>query len=209
MAVKRGRLLIDDKPYEKVINPPKPADVFRPDKRLWSLGEEIDMVKGEDEVQAESKFIAYAAAVQDHADIQAAYVRVKTKFASASHIVCAYRLPGKETHTLQDFADDGEIGAGRVILNVLKEELLMNVAVFMIRFHGGRNLGPTRFELIKKVSQSAIQNLRAKSEKMKKEEEEKRLQDLAAQAQAPIPEWSEWTTPIPQQGRQHKIGKED
>lgn len=152
------------------------------------------MTKGDDETQSGSKFIAYAAAVQDLDDIKAAYLRVKTKFASASHVVCVYRLPGKETPNLQDYSDDGEIGAGRVVLNLLREESLMNIVVFMIRFHGGQNLGPVRFDLIRKVSQSAVKNLRLKVEKMKREEEAQRVQELEERANQPIPtEWANWS----------------
>lgn len=176
MTVKKGRLLIEEQPYAKAIIPPKPADIFKPDEKLWELADEIDMVKGKDESLAKSKFIAYAGAVQDLKDVQAAYLKVKTKFAYASHVVCAFRLPGKETPRLQDFADDGEIGAGRVILNMLKEEKLMNVVVFMIRQYGGQHLGPTRFEYIRKVALSAIQNLRKRLDEHQQEEEERRQQ---------------------------------
>lgn len=194
MTVKKGRLLINEQPYSKAITAPSPADIFKPDEKLWDLANEIDMVKGEEESKLKSKFIAYAAAIQDHDDIQAAYTKVRTKFANASHVACAYRLPGQNTPNLQDYVDDGEFGAGRVMLGVLKERLLMNIVVFMIHFHGGTNLGPIRFDLIKKVTQSAVSNLTKKLDQQKREEEEQRLKDLAAQKNNPTPEeWIGWS----------------
>lgn len=193
LSAKRGRLLIDDKPYKKAIYTPGPAHIFKPDPKLRQLADEIHMVKGDEETLNESHFVAYAAAVQDLEDIQAAYTKVKIKFASASHVVSAFCLPGKQAPTLQDYTDDGEFGAGRTILNLLKEEKLMNIVVFMIRFHGGQNLGPIRFEKIKKVSQSAIQNLRKELDEYKKEEEEKRIQEQQASSVVQTGEdWSSW-----------------
>lgn len=195
MSIKKGRLLIDDKQYVKAIKVPGPKELFKPDDKQWELADEIDMVKGEEEVKHKSKFVAYAAAVQDLKDVQAAYVKVKTKFASASHVVCAYRLPGKHSPTLQDYTDDGEIGAGRVILNTLKEEKLMNVVIFMIRHFGGQHLGPIRFDLMRKVTQSAIQNLRTKLQEYDEEEANKHQRSDAPRNQPPaVPseKWADW-----------------
>lgn len=162
MSAKKGRLLIDDQPYQKAIHSPSVKEVMKPDAAMRELADEIDMVKGKDKTTDGSTFVSYVAAVQDHKDIQAAYCKVRTKFADATHVVCAYRLAGSNFPSLQDYNDDGEYGAGRIILNVLKEEKLMNVVLFMIRYHGGRNLGPARFDIFKGMARSAIANLRQK-----------------------------------------------
>lgn len=147
MAARQGRLLIDEQVYEKIIHAPSPSELIKPNEELAKIADEIDMVKGKDNTTQSSKFIAYAAAVQDAQDVQAAYIKVRTKFADATHIVCAYRLQGSHTPTLQDYVDDGEFGAGRILLNVLKQEKLMNAVLFLIRHHGGKNIGPTRYDI--------------------------------------------------------------
>lgn len=182
MSAKRGRLLIDEQTYEKAVHAPAPAELMRPDEKLYKLTEEIDMVRGKDDTIKKSKFIAYAAAVHDTNDVQAAYIKVRMKFADATHVVCVYRLQGAHSPTLQDYIDDGEFGAGRVILNVLKEEKLMNIVIFLIRYHGGTNLGSVQFDKFRETAQSAIANLRKRVEELKeKERQETRENDLKHQ----------------------------
>lgn len=171
MNARRGRLIIDEQVYEKAIHPPIPKEIMQPDQKSRELADEIDMVKGEENYTSKSKFLAYAAAVQDHNDIQAAYIKVRMKFADATHVVCAYRLAGDKSYKLQDYVDDGEFGAGRTILNLFKEEKLMNIVIFMVRYHGGQNLGQARFEIFKEVSYSAIRNLHQKIQDSKRQEE--------------------------------------
>lgn len=173
MSAKKGRLFIEEKMYEKVIHAPTPSELMKPDEKLYKLAEEIDMVRGKDDTTKNSKFIAYAAAVHDTTDVQAAYIKVRMKFADATHVVCAFRLRGSHTPTLQDYVDDGEFGAGRVMLNVLKEEKLMNIVIFLIRYHGGTNLRVLRFDKFKEVSQSAISNLRKRAEEIQEQERKK------------------------------------
>lgn len=201
MSVKRGRLLIDNKPYEKAVRPPGPKDIFRPDDAQMDLADEIDMVKGKPEAHARSTFVAYATAVKDYEDIQAAYTKVRTKFADATHVVCSWRLPGNDSHNLQDFVDDGEYGAGRAVLGVMKEECIMNAVIFMIRHHGGQNIGAIRYEIFKKVARSSIQALRRKIELQKEKEkaekaaEEERQKQLGAgwPTPEPIPVATDWS----------------
>lgn len=196
MSVKKGRLLIDNKVYKKTVVPPMSADILKPSDEILKLADEIDLVKGGEESMNFSHFVAYAGAVEDTRDVQAAYVKVRRKFSESFHIVCAYRLPGKDSPNLQDYVDDGEVGAGRTILSLLKEEKLMNVVVFMIRQFGGQHLGPQRFDLIKKVSMIAIDNLREKIASYKQEQEAKRVADLQASnaVQQTGNDWSEWST---------------
>lgn len=209
MSAKKGRLLIDDKVYKKAVHPPSSADILKPTDEILKLADEIDLVKGGEESLNFSHFVAYAGAVQDVADVQAAYTKVRRKFSDSSHVVCAYRMPGKNSPNLQDYVDDGEFGAGRVMLNLLKEEKLMNVVIFMIRQFGGQHLGPQRFDLIRKVSQTAIENLREKIAIYEKEKEEKRLADLKAmnQIQQTGSDWSEWNTATPSESWEQTVQK--
>ena len=42
--------------------------------------------------------------------------------------------------------DDGETGAGGVILRILKKQNWVNVIVVVTRWYGGKHLGPDRFK---------------------------------------------------------------
>lgn len=183
MSVKRGRLLINEKEYRKAVQAPLPAEILYPDEKMYDLAEEIDMVKSKEETVGNSYFVAYAAAVHTHKDIQAAYTKVRMKYANATHISCAFRLPGSDTYFKQDYIDDGEHGAGRTMLGVIKETALMNVVVFMIRFYGGTNLGPMRFEVFKKVTKSAIINMQTRIKQQEAEEAAEKAAKAAAELQ--------------------------
>lgn len=83
---------------------------------------------------------------------------------------------------MQDYVDDGEIAAGRALLSVLKEEKVMNVVVFLVRYYGGQHLGAARFDLFKQLATSAVNALRKdinEYKKRKQREQEKQLQQTA------------------------------
>lgn len=172
MIAKKGRLFIEEQLYQKAIHPPTPEELMKPNQQMSKLADEIDMVRAKDITEQKSKFIAYAAAVHDLRDVQAAYIKVRTKFADATHVVCAFRVNGDHTATHQDYVDDGEYGAGRVLLGALKQEKLMNIVLFMIRYHGGKNLGSIRFDIFKEIALGAIANLRKRVEEIQKEQQE-------------------------------------
>lgn len=165
MEFKNGKLLINDELYEKQIKAPSAEELIFPSERIMDIAAEIDLVKGKGAEEGKSKFVAFAAAVNEQLDIHAAYLKLKMKYANATHIACAYRLPGANTPHQQDYFDDGEFGCGRILLKALKDEQLMNVAVFMVRIYGGKHIGPTRFELFRQVAKSAIKALMTKRHK--------------------------------------------
>lgn len=162
MSISRGKLIINEEPYQKAVTAPTARDLLEPDDSLFDKAEELDIVRGDDDVKAKSKFISYAAAVQDFADVQAALTKLRMKFADATHVSCAYRLPGANTPKNQDYVDDGEHGCGRTMLKVLREEKYMNVAVFIVRYFGGSHLGVARFDIFRNLAKSAVKILSAK-----------------------------------------------
>lgn len=156
--------MINEEQYSKAIRNPTARDLIQPDDALFQKAEELDIVLGDTKHQDKSKFISYAVAVEDTEDIQAAYVKLKMKFADATHISCAFHLPGANTPLNQDYIDDGEFGCGRVMLNTLKEEQYMNMAIFIVRYYGGVHLGNIRFDIFKKLATAVIKALMAKRE---------------------------------------------
>lgn len=159
MEFRRGELVINQLPYEKAVQVPSAKEIINPSASMYEAVEEIHIVKGEEEFQGNSTFVSFAAAVEDVADINAAYLKLKMKYADASHISCAYRLPGANTPINQDFVDDGEHGCGRTILREISNEGLMNVAVFIMRYYGGKHLGAKRFDIFRDLTTAALKNL--------------------------------------------------
>lgn len=159
MNFNKGQLFISQEPYVKAIRVPNARDMLDPDDLLFERAKELDFVKGDVHNESKSKFVSFAVAVQDFEDIRAAFLELKMKFADASHVACAYRLPGCNTPKNQDFVDDGEYGCGRSMLQALKEEQLLNVAIFIVRYFGGTHLGVRRFEIFRELSKTAIKEL--------------------------------------------------
>ena len=89
-------------------------------------------------------------------NIRDAYMKLKHQFGHARHIVCAYRLPGKNFAAMSDFVDDGEHGMGQTLLKMLCDAQIFNRAVFVIRYYGGEHLGPSRYQAYLDAAQSAI-----------------------------------------------------
>lgn len=158
----RGKLVINEEPYLKSIHAPTAAEILKPDEALFDRAQELDIVKGAFNTVSGSKFTSYAVAVESFEDIQAAYMKLRMKFADATHISCAFRLPGSNTPQNQDYVDDGEFGCGRTILKALKEAQLLNMAVFIVRYYGGKHLGTKRYELFQELSKVALKNIMEK-----------------------------------------------
>lgn len=167
MNFMKGRLIINDEPYRKAVSAPSARDLLEPDEKLFDKADELDIVKGSKDAKDLSRFYSYAVAVKDFEDVQAAFLKLRLKFADATHISCAYRLPGVNTPSNQDYVDDGEFGCGRTLLRVLKDEQFMNMAIFIVRYFGGQHLGMHRFTIFQNLARKAIKALIDKREQEK------------------------------------------
>lgn len=89
-----------------------------------------------------SKFLAYAAAIKDTADLKHFLTQLRELHPKATHHCYAYRLG---LDKLQNYRanDDGEPAgtAGRPILGQIDSHRLTNVVVVVVRYYGGVNLG--------------------------------------------------------------------
>ncbi len=89
-----------------------------------------------------SKYAVSGAPVTSRAEIDAALADLKTdkNYAKATHNTWAALLPNGGLK-----ADDGESGAGAVILRMLERENLTGHLVVVTRWYGGKKLGGDRF----------------------------------------------------------------
>ena len=77
----------------------------------------------------------------------------KKKFAKASHNSWAF-LQGDTPHK----NDDGESGAGRVIVRMLEREKLPNHIIVVTRWYGGKHLGGDRFRHVQTAVRHYLDN---------------------------------------------------
>ncbi|MFB6123777.1 MAG: YigZ family protein [Haloferacaceae archaeon] len=94
-----------------------------------------------------STFVGFAAPVDTVAEAEAFVDEVNAEYPDARHVVPAYRVPaaeGADEAMLREWcSDDGEPAgsSGKPALNVLVQEEIRNVAVAVVRYKSGPNLG--------------------------------------------------------------------
>ena len=105
-----------------------------------------------------SKYAVSAGAVRNEHDIKAFLKRLKRakKFAKATHNTWAARLAdGTEAKN-----DDGEGGAGMIILQMRAREEIEDAIIVVTRWYGGTHLGGDRFRHVKTSVQHLFDQLR-------------------------------------------------
>lgn len=98
-----------------------------------------------------SKYAVSGCAVASRADVDAALKSLKRskKFAKATHNTWAVLLPSGPLKS-----DDGESGAGNVILAVLEGENTTGQLVIVTRWFGGKHLGGDRFRHVRDATKA-------------------------------------------------------
>jgi putative IMPACT (imprinted ancient) family translation regulator len=106
-----------------------------------------------------SRYAASTGAVRSRAEIDAflATLRRRRKFDKATHHSWAAVL--SDGGPLK--GDDGEAGAGAVILKMLEREGLLDHIVVVTRWYGGVHLGGDRFAHVVACTRAALAALRA------------------------------------------------
>ena len=103
-----------------------------------------------------SNFQVYAIDIESHEQVAEAYEAICKNHMSASQVFCAYHIFGTRFYMLQDHQDSFEHGAGKVMLDAIKSAKVWNLAIFIVRYHNGPNLGAHRFEIIEELTQQVI-----------------------------------------------------
>ena len=94
MTVKKDKLSINNQPYTKQIEPPKPSDILRMNSIEKKLCNEMEVFESEQVEEGGSKFVGYATKIKSVEEVKRGYAKLRKKHPSANHISCAYRLPG-------------------------------------------------------------------------------------------------------------------
>ncbi len=94
-----------------------------------------------------SKYSVTGGKVSGKEDIKTLLKRLTRdkKYAKATHHSWAARV-SKDGQIWEVKNDDGETGAGGVILRILQKQNWVNTVVVVTRWYGGKKLGPDRFK---------------------------------------------------------------
>jgi len=105
-----------------------------------------------------SKYAVSGGPVTSRDDIDAMLAELKTDkaYAKATHNTWAAMLP---TGALK--ADDGEAGAGMVILRMMERAGLSNHLIVVTRWYGGKKLGGDRFRRVQDATRAYLDHLGA------------------------------------------------
>ena len=116
-----------------------------------------DHIKEGSEYEIEgSLFKGFMVEIATIEEVNDFYMAMKLKHMGARHIICMYRLPGRNFIKFQDGEDDGEHGTSRFILNAMKHCEIFHQVVFVTRYYDGKQIGVKRFEGYLKAARSAI-----------------------------------------------------
>lgn len=159
ISIKREKIYINNKQLRPPIEVPTALSWLNKSQEEQRSIKQIAIKKGPTDTTTSSTFISYSAEVNTIDEVQKAYYKVFTMEPRATHIVCAYMLPGLNFAKHQAGLDDREFGASRQILRKMQEGHLFNRAVFVARYYGGVHLGADRFRIYKDLALSALDKL--------------------------------------------------
>lgn len=110
-----------------------------------------------------SKYAVSGGKVSSRDDIKAFLVKLKTpkKYTKATHHSWAARLSrnGQIWETKQD---DGETGAGAVILRIMQKQNYVNTIVVVTRWFGGTHLGTDRYKHVQEATKLVLKDYQIK-----------------------------------------------
>ena len=138
----RDKLIVDGKLVDPCLekNPVKPATApLDSDDIQWAVTKEQSVDN--------SKFWGFSREINCIDDVQEGLAGIleDNENSQSTHIVYAYRFVENDNVT-EGHADDGEIGASRVLIDELRK-CNSNALVAILRNYGGRNLGAKRFRI--------------------------------------------------------------
>ena len=126
----RGNLVIQGKPYKKLISTPSPFEMIDLNAARLTEIMSIKLNAGDEIHEQQSVFQAYTKNVSTPQQIRDAYMKMKLCFPTARHIVCAYALD-YDNPLHSDYVDDDETGAGRIILEMMRRSGIKNRVIFL------------------------------------------------------------------------------
>ena len=156
MTRKRGEIFVDGIKYEKKVKTPSCDQIYNPSEAIKIAMASLLTTAGKENELGKSRFIGYTAVIGSIQNVNIAYIKVRRLHPGARHVMCGFRIPGREHHILQDFEDDSEHGGGALILDLLCASEIQNRVIFVVRYYDGTHEGPARFDAIAQAAKSAV-----------------------------------------------------
>lgn len=194
--VKDNNIFFNDQEFKPLLTVPTVSQFLGLSKERKRIIRDLQVIAGGEDTQKESIFISYASQVFSAKEAENYYYHVRLINPEATHLMCAFRLPGSDFIKSQGYVDDGEHGGGRLLMRLLNNGKHNNCAVFMARYYGGTHLGQQRFSIIEKVALIALKNLSTHVIQMRRPPTQQELDDYRRnnpEPFAPPRSWAEMT----------------
>ena len=153
---KRGEVMVNNQVLEKTVHAPTSKSLLKLSTQQQEEVKSCKLHPTDEHTEKGSEYYTFVQKVRSVEDVQKGLYKARLKFPDATHVSCGYRLQRPTGPYDQQGHDDLEYGAGRNILAVLKDKKVLNIAVYIVRYYGGENLGPRRFKIVKMLTESAI-----------------------------------------------------
>ncbi|KAH8904260.1 hypothetical protein BR93DRAFT_946627 [Coniochaeta sp. PMI_546] len=130
---------------------PQPEPEPAPSSPIWSTSQPLSLKS--------STFVARATAITSPSQRQALLTSLMTSIPhlkTATHNAWAYRTTSNTGYVSEQSDDDGETGAGALLLRVMRDLGATDTLVVMTRWYGGIMLGPDRWRLMRNVVTAAL-----------------------------------------------------
>ena len=159
MTMERGTLKVKGVPCKSTITPPDATKILSYTESQLDIIYAIKFNRGSTCSRDNSSFTGFSLPVNSHQAIDYAYMKLRLMFPQAAHILCGYSIPDMPRYSHEEYCDDGEVGGGRQLMNIIKKNRLTNIALFVVREQWGDKIGPERFSL---MTQAIVNAMKAK-----------------------------------------------
>ena len=184
ISLRKGRLFANNEIIRNKVQVPQCADILTLNQEEIQELKEVKVYQVETHQEKGSEFRSFYQRVTSTQEVQDGLAKLKIKHGDASHIAVAYRLDAPKGPFKQGYNDNGETGTGRKILQELNEKDVKKVAVFVVRYYGGTQLGKRRFEIYADMARKAAQSFSNKMEKFtRKSRNERSVSQLSQLSQ--------------------------
>ena len=169
VSLHKGKLFANNQLIKLKISMPEVADTLTLTQAELTSLKEVKLYEVSKHEEANSEFVCYFQRISHEADVQKALTKLKVKHGDATHIVTAYQLAHPRGPFQQGYMDDGEQGASRKILSVMKGKEVKKIAIFIVCFYGHQHLGKRRFEIYGALAIKATQLHKKKIDRLSRD----------------------------------------
>ena len=168
IKLRKGKIFINNQKVTPKVEIPAAADILTLEEGELDSIHGIKTHESGQHQESDSEFYSHYMRIVNEKDVEAGLAKMKIKYGDSTHIVTAYRMENSEGPYRQGYVDDGESGAGRSMLKKMQEKEVHNLAVFVIRYYGGKQMGVRRFEVYANLTEKAVNAFKIRLDKLRR-----------------------------------------